>query len=86
MENRDYTFHKNTADYEEKRNVYIDAYAAGRIAERKIALEAYRLRCCNLFGNRCMERTIFGNHTKKVCDGDCRYIEQYKLELYKLES
>lgn len=86
MENRDYTFLRNAHDYEETRNVYRDAYIAGRIAERKIALEAYRLRCCNLFGNRCMERSIFGSHTKKICDADCRYIEQYKLELYKLES
>lgn len=65
---------------------YIDAYIAGRTAERELAVEAYRLRCCHLFGNRCMERSIFGSLTKKVCDGNCQYIKQYKQELYKLEA
>ena len=54
--------------------------------ERSLAIEAYRLRCSNLFGNRCMSRTIFGALSKKTCDGNCWYLNQFKLELYKLET
>lgn len=63
-----------------------DAYTQGRITERTLAIEAYRLRCNNLFGNRCMTRSPFGTLTKKICDGDCWYLKQYKLELNKLET
>lgn len=71
---------------ENRDNMYINAYIAGRTAERELAVEAYRLRCRHLFGNRCMERSIFGALTKKICDGNCLYIKQYKQELYKLEA
>lgn len=63
-----------------------DAYTKGRMVERSLAIEAYRLRCSNLFGNRCMSRTIFGALSKKTCDGNCWYLNQFKLELYKLET
>lgn len=61
------------------------AYLEGRAKERELAIEAYRLRCSNLFGNRCMSRSMFGRLSKKICDGDCWYLNQYRLELYKLE-
>lgn len=86
MNNRDNLFYKNATDYEELRNLCNDAYIAGRKAERALAVEAYRLRCSNLFGNRCMRRNLFGSITKKICDGDCWYLKQYKLELHKLET
>lgn len=61
---------------------YREAYTEGRSIERMLAIEAYRLRCSNLFGNRCMSRTA----SHKVCDGKCWYLKQYILELDKLET
>lgn len=86
MNNRDNLYYKDSSDYEELRKLCRDAYVAGRRAERALAVEAYRLRCCNLFGNRCMNRNIFGATSRKICDGNCWYIKQYQLELYKLET
>lgn len=86
MKNRESLFHNDKTNYEEMHHIYEDAFVAGRMAERALAMEAYRLRCRNLFGNRCMSRTTVGSLTKKICDGNCSYIKQYKLELYKLEK
>ena len=33
-----------------------------------------------------MSRTILGARSKKTCDGNCWYLNQFKLELYKLET
>lgn len=86
MNNKNTFSHIDKLDYEELDKLCKEAYIAGRRAERALAVEAYRLRCSNLFGNRCMSRNIFGSITKKICDGNCWYLKQYQLELYKLES
>lgn len=86
MDNRDKLYNKEKPDYEDLRQLCKDAYIAGRRAERALAVEAYRLRCSNLFGNRCMSRNIFGTITRKICDGNCWYIKQYQLELHKLDT
>ena len=86
MENNDNLFLLNHPDYDDIHRMCSDAYTKGRMVERSLAIEAYRLRCSNLFGNRCMSRTIFGALSKKTCDGNCWYLNQFKLELYKLET
>ena len=82
MENNDNLFLLNHPDYDDIHRMCSDAYTKGRMVERSLAIEAYRLRCSNLFGNRCMSRTIFGALSKKTCDGNCWYLNQFKLELY----
>ena len=86
MENNDILFLIDHPDYDDIQRMCSDAYTKGRMVERSLAIEAYRLRCSNLFGNRCMSRTIFGALYKKTCDGNCWYLNQFKLELYKLET
>lgn len=86
MKNCDNLFITDQAEYENIHKMCSDAYTQGRMAERTLAIEAYRLRCHHLFGNRCMTRSSFGTLTKKICDGDCWYLKQYKSELNKLES
>lgn len=86
MNNRDNLYHNDNSDYEALRKLCREAYIAGRKAERALALEAHRLRCSNLFGNRCMNRNIFGTTPRKICDSNCWYIKQYELELFKLET
>lgn len=86
MKNCDNLFVTGQTEYENIHKMCSDAYTKGRMAERALAIEAYRLRCNNLFGNRCMTRSLFGTLTKKICDGNCWYLNQYKLELYKLET
>ena len=86
MENNDILFLIDHPDYDDIQRMCSDAYTKGRMVERSHAIEAYRLRCSNLFGNRCMSRTIFGALYKKTCDGNCWYLNQFKLELYKLET
>ncbi len=70
--------------YEELYQISLRAYAEGCSEEKKKALEAYRLCCGRLFGNRCMSSA--GNRTdqKKICDANCLYIRKYEFELYKL--
>lgn len=63
-----------------------DAYNEGRDKERILAVEAYRLRCYHLFGNRCMNHSRSDTATQSVCSGNCSYIRQYQFELYKLEN
>lgn len=77
MKKSDDLFYADKAD----EKAYRDAYAEGRSTERMLAVEAYRLRCGNLFGNRCMSRTA----SHKLCDGKCWYLKQYVWELNKLE-
>lgn len=72
--------------YNEIHEVCLDAYAQGSLKERMLALEAYRLRCAHLFGDRCMDRTYPQTVTKKICDGKCIYMNKYVSELYKLET
>lgn len=86
MENNDNLFLLNHPDYDDIHRMCSGSYTKGRMVERSLAIEAYRLRCSNLFGNRCMSRTIFGALSKKTCDGNCWYLNQFKLELYKLET
>ncbi len=71
-------------NYEELHQVSLQAYAEGCREEKKKALEAYRLCCSRLFGNRCI--SFAGNRAdqKKICDADCPYIRKYEFELYKL--
>lgn len=61
------------------------AYSEGCLKERALAIEAYRLRCIYLFGNRCMKHTRSKINTKKICDRDCCYIKSFLKELDKLE-
>ena len=65
MENNDNLFLLNHPDYDDIHRMCSDAYTKGRMVERSLAIEAYRLRCSNLFGNRCMSRTIFGGNLNK---------------------
>ena len=74
MKNCDNLFLTGQTEYENIHKMCSDAYTKGRMAERA------------LFGNRCMTRSLFGTLTKKICDGNCWYLNQYKLELYKLET
>ncbi|WP_289750136.1 hypothetical protein [uncultured Bacteroides sp.] len=60
------------------------AYLKGCSEEKKKALEAYRLCCSRLFGNRCMPSIGSSLKRKKLCDADCPYIRKYEFELYKL--
>ena len=59
------------------------AYTEGCQAEKQIAIEAYRLRCRKLFGNRCMAATKDKN---RICNGECLYIRKFKAELFRLEN
>lgn len=72
--------------YEEVYKLCMGAYAEGCMEEKRKAIEAYRLRCNKLFGNRCMDFSVLANEHKRICDGDCYYIRKYKSELYKLED
>lgn len=71
-------------DYEQLYRMCLLAYSEGCKEEKKKALEAYRLRCGRLFGNRCMPSAGNGTERKKICDADCLYIRKYEFELYKL--
>lgn len=73
-------------DLEKLRQLYSTAYAEGRKTERKIAIEAHRLRCIHLFGNRCMHWTFPVNSAEKLCAGNCTYIRRFVFELHKLED
>ena len=73
-----------TKDYEELHMLCLSAYAEGRKDERKNALEAYRLRCSSLLGNKCMY--YYEEVRKKTCDGNCYYIRKYLSELDKLDG
>lgn len=72
--------------YDEIYEVCLDAYDQGSLKERILAIEAYRLRCVHLFGNRCMDRKDSDTVAKKICDGKCIYMDKYVSELYKLET
>lgn len=63
-----------------------EAFSEGREIERALAIEAYRLCCKDLFGNRCMNhsRSKFG--TQAVCVGNCSYLKRYEFELFKIEN
>ena len=54
--------------------------------ERNKSLEAYRLRCSCLFGNKCMDSSLSVGVRKRICDGNCHYIKKYMSELDKLEE
>ena len=71
-------------NYEQLYRMCLLAYAEGCNEEKKKALEAYRLRCGRLFGNRCMPSAGSRAAQKKICDADCSYIRKYEFELYKL--
>lgn len=72
--------------YDEIYEVCLDAYDQGSLKERMLAIEAYRLRCVHLFGNRCMNQSSSDRAAKKTCDGKCIYMNKYISELYKLET
>ena len=72
--------------YEELYTLCLSAYTEGRRDERNNALEAYRLRCSCLFGNRCMNSSLSVKIRKKTCVGNRQYIKKYISELDKLED
>ncbi len=62
------------------------AYRQGIQHAKANAIEAFRLRCCHLLGNRCMDHsTDSEGFARRVCNGKCVYIRRYEFELYKLE-
>lgn len=63
-----------------------NAFVEGCQKERNLAIEAYRLRCKNLFGNRCMNYSRSKSNSQAICHGNCSYIRQYEFELYKQEN
>lgn len=63
-----------------------DAYEEGCVHEKSLAMEAYRLRCCHLFGDKCMMISNTIPRHIKICDGTCGYMRKYEFELYKLED
>lgn len=73
-------------DYEDLRTLCRDAYAEGRAREKEKALEAYRLRCENLFGNRCMSPYPPTGIRNMTCNGECLYMKRFRWELGKLED
>ena len=72
--------------YEDIYRMCMDAYIEGRLEERQNALEAHRLRCCKLLGNRCMDFHLFGRTKSGICDGECLYLKKFEMELYKLDK
>ena len=60
--------------YEELYTLCLSAYTEGRTDERNKSLEAYRLRCSCLFGNKCMDFPFRGSAEKDM---------RRKLSLYK---
>lgn len=72
--------------YGDLHKLCMDAYTEGHMEERALAIEAYRLQCDKLFGNRCMNSSIRKDGHKSICDGNCNYIKKYKFELCKLEN
>ncbi|MDE6181088.1 MAG: hypothetical protein K2G02_08270, partial [Phocaeicola sp.] len=64
----------------------LSAYMEGCVDERNKAVEAYRLRCEWLFGNKCMHLFSSNKERKKMCDGNCHYIKKYMYELDKLSE
>jgi len=73
-------------NYEQLYRMCLQAYSEGCKEGKKKALEAYRLRCGRLFGNRCMPSVGNKFGRKKICDADCPYIRKYEFELYKLDG
>jgi len=72
-------------DREKIRQLCLNAYLEGCRSERAIAIEAYRLRCHELFGNKCMRPAESVRDPRRICGGNCLYIKRYEFELYKLE-
>lgn len=72
--------------YKEIYQICMTAYMEGRMEIKRKALEAHRLRCCKLFGNRCMDFHLFRKSRSGVCDGDCPYIRRFEAELYRLDN
>lgn len=66
--------------------LYHKAFVEGCRKERALAIEAHRLRCSFLFGNRCMNHSRSKLQPQSVCAGNCFYIRQYEFELHKLED
>lgn len=74
--------HLRDIDYEDIHQMCLHAFVEGRLNEKALAVEACRLRCRNLFGNKCLDHT----HNKKLCDGSCEYLKKFLFELNKLEN
>ncbi|MCM1030724.1 MAG: hypothetical protein NC410_04675 [Oscillibacter sp.] len=68
------------------RRLCCEAYMEGCKKEKSLAVEAHRLQCHYLFGNRCMNHPRERFRDRGVCAGNCLYIQRYEFELYKLES
>jgi len=72
--------------YKEIYKLCMDAYMEGRLEEKRKALEAYRLQCSRLFGNRCMDCHLFRKSRNCICDGNCLYIKKFKSELHRMDN
>lgn len=72
--------------YEEIYQLCMAAYMEGRIIEKKLAMEAYRLQCYRLFGNQCMDFRLFGKLGNQVCKGNCQYMKKIEAILYRLDN
>lgn len=77
---------ENGDNPEKIRRICDQAFREGLDAERAFAIEAYRLCCKDLFGNRCLNhsRSKFGSQA--ICAGNCSYIKRYEFELFKIEN
>lgn len=84
LENKTIPTDENNLD--EIHQLCFNAYAEGCERERKLAIEAHRLLCSYLFGNRCLNHSHSKSYTEAICTGNCSYVKRYKFELYKLES
>lgn len=74
------------SQYEHIYKICLNAYLEGCSNEKERAIEAHRLQCGNLFGNKCMIPSLSIPKHIKICDGECSYIQNYKFELFKLED
>ena len=84
LENKLEPINKNNP--EEIQQLCFKAYSEGCERVKKLAIEAYRLLCSNLFGNRCLNHSRSKSYTQEICTGNCSYIKRYEFELYKLEN
>lgn len=72
--------------YEQLYRICMLAYTEGHNENKTKTIEAYRLRCGRLFGNRCMPTAGSRSDSKRICDANCTYIKKYEFELNKLSG
>lgn len=70
--------------YEELYTLCLSAYTEGRTDERNKSLEAYRLRCSCLFGNKCMDSSLSVGVRKSIIrKSKCSGISKRKVHFTK---